>query len=46
METTPHASAIAGGPYDGGHVIMVHDEQEDNTLLLAIPPDAIPLAVR
>ena len=39
----PDDSLIAGGPYDGGHVIMVHNKDEDNTFLFAIPPVAIPL---
>jgi hypothetical protein len=43
LETLPDNSLIAGGTYDGGHVIMVHNEEEDNTLLFAIPPVAIPL---
>ncbi len=41
LETMPDDSLIAEGPYDGGHVIMVHNEEEDNTFLFAIPPEAI-----
>ncbi len=43
LETLPDDSLIAGGEYDGGHVIMVHNEEEDNTFLFAVPPVAIPL---
>ena len=43
LETMPDDSLIAGGPYDGGHVVMVHNEEEDNTFLFAVPPVAIPL---
>ncbi|MDP9382966.1 MAG: hypothetical protein M3Q29_23085 [Chloroflexota bacterium] len=43
LETMPDDSLIAEGPYDGGHVIMVHNEEEDNTFLFAIPPEVIPL---
>ncbi len=43
LETMPDDSLIAEGPYDGGHVVMVHNEEEDNTFLFAIPPEAIPL---
>ncbi len=43
LETMPDDSLITGGPYDDGHVIMVHNEEEDNTFLFAIPPEAIPL---
>ncbi len=43
LETLPDDSLIVGGPYDGGHVIMVHNEVEDNTFLFAVPPEAIPL---
>ncbi len=42
----PDDSLIAGGPYDGGHVIMAHNEEEDNTFLFALPPVAIPLLRR
>ena len=43
LETMPDDSLIAGGPYDGGHVVMVHNEQEDNTFLFAMPPVVIVL---
>ncbi len=43
LEITPDDSLLAGGEYDGGHVIMVHNEEEDNTFLFAVPPVAIPL---
>jgi hypothetical protein len=43
METMSDDSLITGGPYDGGYVIMVNNEEEDNTFLCAIPPVAIPL---
>ena len=43
LETLPNDSLIAGGDYDGGHVIMLHTEAEDNTFLFALPPVAIPL---
>ncbi len=43
LETMPDDSLIAGGLYDGGHVIMVHNHEEDNTFLFALPPVAIPL---
>ncbi len=43
LETLPYDSLIAGGRYDGGHVVMVHDTEEDNTYMFAIPPEAIPL---
>jgi hypothetical protein len=41
LETMPDDSLIAEGPYDGGHVVMVHNEEEDNSFLFAIPPEAI-----
>ncbi len=41
LETLPDDSLIAGGPYDGGQVIMVHNEEEDNTFLFAVPPEAL-----
>ncbi|MDP9352765.1 MAG: hypothetical protein M3P51_14675 [Chloroflexota bacterium] len=40
LETMPD-SLIAGGPYDGGHVLMVHNEEEDNTFLFAVPPEIV-----
>jgi hypothetical protein len=43
LETMPDDSLIAGGPYGGGHVILVHNEEEYNTFLFAIPPVTIPL---
>jgi len=43
LETLADDSLIAGGEYDGGQVVMVHNEEEDNTFLFAIPPEAIPL---
>ena len=43
LETTPDDSLIAGGEYDGGHVIMVHNEEEDNTFLFAVSPKVIVL---
>ncbi len=41
LEAMPDDSLIAGGEYDGGHVIMVHNAEEDNTFLFAVPPEAI-----
>jgi len=38
LEALPDDGLIAGG-----HVIMVHNEEEDNTFLFAVPPEAIPL---
>ncbi len=38
LETLSDDSLIAGGPYVGGHVIMVHNEEEDKTFLFAVPP--------
>ncbi len=43
VETLPYDSLIRGGRYDGGHVIMVHDDDEDNTYMFAVPPEVIPL---
>ena len=43
VEAMPDDSLIAGGPYDGGHVVMVHYEPEENTFLFAVPPEAIPI---
>ncbi len=43
LESMPDDSLIAGGEYDGGHVIMVHNEEEDNTFLFAVPPEVIVL---
>lgn len=43
LEETPDDSLIAGGGYDGGHVVMAHNEEEDNTFLFAVPPEVIPL---
>ncbi len=41
LETMPDDSLIADGEYDGGHVIMVHNEEEDNTFLFAVPPEVL-----
>ncbi len=43
VEVLPYDSLIAGGRYDGGHVVMVHDADEENTYMFALPPEAIPL---
>ena len=43
MEALPYDSLISGGRYDGGHVVMVHDAEEENTYMFAVPPEAIPL---
>jgi len=43
VEVLPYDSLIAGGRYDGGHVVMVHDHEEENTYMFALPPEAIPL---
>ena len=32
---------MAGGRYDGGHVLVLHTE--DNTFIYAVPPEVIPL---
>ncbi len=39
LEMLPYDSLIAGGRYDGGHVMMLHTE--DNTYMYAIPPEVI-----
>jgi len=39
LEMLTYDSLIAGGRYDGGHVIMLHTE--DNTFMYAIPPEVI-----
>ena len=39
LEMLPYDSLIAGGRYDGGHVIMLHTE--DNTFMYAVPPEVI-----
>ncbi len=39
LELLPYDSLIAGGRYDGGHVIMLHTE--DNTFMYAVPPEVI-----
>ena len=41
LETLPYDSLIAGGRYDGGHVLMLHTE--DNTFMYAVPPEVIVL---
>ena len=41
LETLPYDSLIAGGRYDGGHVIVLHTE--DNTFMYAVPPEVIVL---
>ncbi len=41
LEILPYDSLIAGGRYDGGHVVGLH--MHDDTFLFAIPPEAIPL---
>ncbi len=43
LETLPYDSLITGGRYDGGHVVIVHDADEQNTYMFALPPEAIPL---
>ncbi len=43
LETLPYDSLIAGGRYNGGHVVTVHDAEEDNTYMFAIPPEVVPL---
>ena len=39
LEVLPYDSLIAGGRHDGGHVLMLHTE--DNTFMYAVPPDVI-----
>lgn len=39
VEMLPYDSLIAGGPYDGGHVIALH--MDDDSFLFAVPPEAI-----
>ncbi len=39
LEMLPYDSLIAGGRYDGGHVLMLHTE--DNTHMYAVPPEVI-----
>lgn len=39
LEVLPYDSLIAGGPYDGGHVVGLH--MDGDTFLFAIPPEAI-----
>ncbi len=41
LEMLPHDSLIEEGRYKGGHVIMLH--ADDNTYLFAVPPELIPL---
>ncbi len=41
LETLPYDSLITGGRYDGGHVLMLHTE--DNTFMYAVPPEVIVL---
>ncbi len=41
LEVLPYDSRIAGGRYDGGHVMMLHTE--DNTFMYAVPPEVIVL---
>ena len=41
LEVLPSDSRIAGGRYDGGHVLMQHTE--DNTFTYAVPPEVIVL---
>ncbi len=43
VEALSYGSLIAGGCYDGGHVITAHDVEEENTYMFAVPPAAIPL---
>jgi hypothetical protein len=43
VEALSYDSVIMGGRYDGGHVVMVHDNDEENTYMFALPPEAIPL---
>lgn len=39
LEVLPYDSLIAGGPYDGGHVVGLH--MDGDTFLFAVPPEAI-----
>ncbi len=39
LEVLPYVSLIAGGRYDGGHVLMLH--AQDNTYMYAVPPEVI-----
>ncbi len=39
LEMLPYDSLIAGGRYDGGHVIMLHTQ--DNTYMYAVPPEVL-----
>ncbi len=41
LEILPYDSLIAGGRYDGGHVLLVHDSEEENTYMFAVPPEVI-----
>ncbi len=41
LEMLPYDSLIAGGRYDGGHVIMLHTQH--NSYMYAVPPETIPL---
>jgi hypothetical protein len=43
VEVPSYDSQIAGGRYDGGQVITVHDNDEENTYMFALPPEAVPL---
>jgi hypothetical protein len=39
LEILPYDSHIAGRCYHGGHVLMLHTE--DNTFMYAVPPEVI-----
>ncbi len=39
LEVLPCDSLIAGGRYNGGHVLMLH--AQDNTYMYAVPPEVI-----
>ncbi len=39
LQILPYDSLIAEGPYDGGHVIGLH--MDEDTFLFAIPPEAL-----
>ncbi len=41
LEVLPYDSLIAGGRYDGGHVIVLHTK--DSTFMYAVPPEVIVL---